>query len=208
MPPISYSSIEEAWGIPKNNKEQTQCNEQPVNKFDKLNENSIKERNNVIDNMNFIERNSKSNNPDPERYRLSPMNNISPLKSNILNRNNNIDNKTNDRNLHLSGFDQHISIENNNDNKSKVNEDERQSYKDRLLFLEKELEKCKNYLQMYKKENNKENLENTNIIESFQNVNSNTGNDIIDIVFLIIIGLVIIFIMNSIFKLGKSVGSR
>lgn len=215
MPPISYCSLDEAWGIQKKpNKE-----ENNINRFDKLSEDSQKERNTVIDNMNYIERNSKNNNSeskeslydkshypksdsirsvsrqvlaDPsenEKYKMNPMNKVVPLKStsNILN-------------------------DTNNSNKKDLNYDDKEKnyYKERLAFLENELQKCKNYLEIYKNKEN--NMENT--IESFQNSNnnsfstSNTSNDIIDLIFLIIIGLVIIFIMNSIFKLGKSIGAR
>ena len=218
MPPISYCSLDEAWGIQKKpNKE-----ENNINRFDKLSEDSQKERNTVIDNMNYIERNSKNNNSDSkellydkshypkldsirsvsrqvlidpaenEKYKMNPMNKVAPLKSssNILN-------------------------DTNNSNKKDLNYDDKEKnyYKERLTFLENELQKCKNYLEIYKNKEN--NMENT--IESFQNSNnnsynsfatSNTSNDIIDLIFLIIIGLVIIFIMNSIFKLGKSIGAR
>ena len=210
MPPISYCSLDEAWGIQKKpNKE-----ENNINRFDKLSEESQKERNNVIDNMNYIERNVKNNSNSSnlkeisydkslpklsefEKYKMNPMNKVAPLKSsyNILNN------------------DAKLSEENDN---NKEYEKEKQSYKERLAFLENELQKCKNYLEIYRnKDYTKENIENT--IESFQNTNnnsynsfstSNTSNDIIDLIFLIIIGLVIIFIMNSIFKLGKSIGSR
>ena len=213
MPPISYCSLDEAWGIQKKpNKE-----ENNINRFDKLSETSQKERNTVIDNMNYIERNVKNNGnlpdnsefevfrkltqpsvspeaPHPgqalleaaEKYRTNSMNKVAPLKSTstILNDNSN-------------------TIE---DSK------EKQSYKERLAFLENELQKCKKYLEIYKNKENSKDKENIDTIENFQNSNtnntSNTSNDIIDLIFLIIIGLVIIFIMNSIFKLGKSIGKR
>ena len=220
MPPISYCSLDEAWGIQKKpNKE-----ENNINRFDKLSEDSQKERNTVIDNMNYIERNIKNNNSDSkgllydkshypksdgiihsfatpttfgkssnpvenEKYKMNPMNKVAPLKSTS-----NILNDTNKKDL----------INDDND-KEKI------YYKERLAFLENELQKCKNYLEIYQNTNKE------NTIESFQNSNnnsynsfatSNTSNDIIDLIFLIIIGLVIIFIMNSIFKLGKSIGGR
>lgn len=206
MPPISYCSLDEAWGIQKKpNKE-----ENNINRFDKLSEDSQKERNTVIDNMNYIERNIKNNNSDSkellydkshypksdEKYKINPMDKVLPLKStsNILNDNNNFNKK-----------------ELNNDDNDNDNNKEKNYYKERLAFLENELKKCKNYLEIYK------NKDIENNIESFQNSNnnsynsfatSNTSNDIIDLIFLIIIGLVIIFIMNSIFKLGKSLGAR
>ena len=62
MPPISYCSLDEAWGIQKKpNKE-----ENNINRFDKLSETSQKERNTVIDNMNYIERNVKNNGNLPD----------------------------------------------------------------------------------------------------------------------------------------------
>jgi hypothetical protein len=250
MPPISYCSLDEAWGMQKKfNKD-----ENNINRFDKLSEDSQKERNTVIDNMNYVERNTKNNNNSPnsegsrrdcsyadpldlpkvvgatkeqmipnditsrqaligtsefQKYRTNSMDKVVPLKSTSNNLNDNNDsNKSYKKDIICNDI-----------------EKEKQRYKERLAFLENELQKCKNYLEICRSttsptktfqnmipENSEENT-----IESFQNSNnnsynsfytSNTSTDIIDLIFLIIIGLVIIFIMNSIFKLGKSIGSR
>lgn len=78
---------------------------------------------------------------------------------------------------------------------------------DKLNFLENEFRK---YKDVFEQKNN-----NNNVIENFanpepeiQNEPRKNSNDIIDLCLLIIIGLILIFVMNSIFNIGKSIGAR
>lgn len=79
---------------------------------------------------------------------------------------------------------------------------------DKLNFLENEFRK---YKDVFEQKNNN----NNNVIENFanqepdiQNEPRKNSNDIIDLCLLIIIGLILIFVMNSIFNIGKSIGAR
>ena len=89
---------------------------------------------------------------------------------------------------------------------------------DKLNFLESQFKKYSATQNSNIQSNTIENFNsnNNNIIsEENNNINNNSNSnklvyntDIIDLIFLIIIGLIIIFIMNSIFTFGKSIGAR
>jgi len=191
---ISYCSLEEAWGDsfnrkdmiqpPPNNKlyqQQTKNNDKLFerNKYDKLIEGSDQDRENVISNMNIVERNvisenNSSNQQQFDKYRFNP--------NNVVTNNNIIDNEK----AYLP-FKENI---------------EKKQIEDKLNLLENELKKYK-YL-----------MNDTNI-ESFSNSNGGSNeqkqsnsNDIIDLIILIIIGLLVIFVLNSIFNIGKAIGAR
>jgi len=102
-----------------------------------------------------------------------------------------------------------INKVNNNNNNEKVytpfNESIEKKYlQDKINYLENEFKKYKNYY----------NDEKNNYIENFSNNvkeeenESNNNTDIIDLILLIIIGLIVIFVMNSIFNMGKSIGAK
>jgi len=149
-------------------------------KYTYLNENSEIERKEIINNMNNIERNNNTENNSVVEYEKYRFN---PT------------NKVNNNNYEqtYSPFNESI---------------EKKYLQDKLNFLENEFRKYKNYI---------DNDDNTNnYIEKFSNnskeeeiaTNYNKSNDIIDLILLIIIGLIVIFVMNSIFNIGKSIGAR
>jgi hypothetical protein len=209
MSKISYCSLEEAWGLPNKN-------ETPIkNNYDKLQEKSDNEMNTVIKNMNNIERSSiKENNIDTNnsivQYRFNPYNKVSNNDLNDINISNNSSNLSNLSNLsnssNLSNLNNKLTYSSLSD--TPFNESIEKKYlKDKLQFLENELNKYK-----YLFDNpNKELIQNTNVIEKFDNQvaqPSNKPSDIIDLILLIIIGLIVILVMNSIFNLGKSIGYK
>jgi hypothetical protein len=100
-------------------------------------------------------------------------------------------------------------IDNNPPQYTPFNESIEKKYlMDKLNFLENEFRK---YKDVFEQKNNN----NNNVIENFANNDSDiqneprkNSNDIIDLCLLIIIGLILIFVMNSIFNIGKSIGAR
>jgi hypothetical protein len=200
MSKISYCSLEEAWGASytKNinddistnkdinkdinkNIDNIQNNNVLNDKYDYLNKTSNTERNNVIKNMNSVERNKTPENNsivEYNKYRFNPVNKV--------NGNNNTD-------ITYTPFNESI---------------EKKYLQDKINFLENEFKK---YKYLFDKNENSDSL---NTIENFsnqeikENNRSSKSNDIIDLFLLIIIGLIVIFVMNSIFSIGKSIGAR
>jgi hypothetical protein len=179
MSKISYCSLEEAWGTAyKDNNGQ----EQEKKKVSYVDKNSQIERENVIQNMNNVERNSKSENNSIVEYNKYRLNSV---------------NKVSDSDVSKSYTPFNESIE-------------KKYLQDKLNFLENEFRKYKDLFEKTELSNEK-----SNTIENFSNNdnqqyqgNSTKSNDIIDLILLIIIGLIIIFVMNSIFNIGKSIGAR
>jgi len=148
------------------------------NKYEKMDN----ERIDVISNMNQVERNQTTENNsivEYEKYRFNPENKV---------------------------------VKNNNEQTyTPFNESIEKKYlQDKLNYLENEFRRYK-----YLFDKSKENNSSTESIENFQNEgntssksSNNGGNDIIDLILLIIIGLIVIFVMNSIFNIGKVIGSR
>ena len=79
---------------------------------------------------------------------------------------------------------------------------EKKALQDKLLFLEKQMTYYKNFVNEDSKMERIEHFENSNITEK------NKNNDMIDLIILIIIGLLIIFVMDFIFKMGKQIGAK
>ena len=82
---------------------------------------------------------------------------------------------------------------------------EKKYLQDKLNFLENEFRK---YKHLFEKNESEEKID---TIESFTNSTPEEkykNNDIIDLILLIIIGLIIILVMNSIFNIGKNIGLR
>ncbi len=234
MSKVTYCSIEEAWGesFPTNNNsnnnstnnnnsgnsmnynknnmlEEDSPQEQALTvysknnsfnrnstpRFDQVKKKSENDRQTILDNMNYIERNkltSAGKCEDPQmaliNYRTNPYNVVNYYET--------------DRQNQYSPFQESI---------------EKKYLRDKLLFLENELRKYHQYLDQGndlgcvgspKRKVQSESEEES--VEHFSNGSSgdNSSNDFIDLIILIIIGLLIIFIMDSIFKLGKSIGSR
>ena len=184
MSRVTYCSLEEAWGdnyIKKENPPPEKASKDNVNtqiyknKYDLLNEKSDSVRNEVIDNMNNVERNAKNNNvkmDDFNKYRNNP--------DNIV--------KKNDYETPYTPYKESF---------------EKKALQDKLLFLEKQM---KYYKDVITKGNSNEN------IEHFDNKDDSSfktrSNDLIDLIILIIIGLLIIFVMDFVFKMGKQIGSK
>ncbi len=208
MSRISYCSLEEAWGNSfKDNLKHNQNKDQELdqnnsqkninnnkiydrNKYNKLIEDSIDDRKNVINNMNNIERNMQNNNYETslvkyDNYRFNPMNKVSGI--------------TPDREPVYTPYKENL---------------EKKHLQDKLTYLENEFNKYKilvdnsndNY-NNYNDYNNNSNIEHYSNVNSFNNIN-NKDTDMIDLIVLIIIGLLMIFILNSIFNIGKAIGAR
>jgi len=208
MSKISYCSLEEAWGLNEPPPQDQLKNNKPIDnnkndiesKYDYLNENSKKERAELIKNMNNVERIPTIKNDSSsefEKYRFNSSNNVTESDSSKI----------------YTPFNEAI---------------EKKYLLDKLNFLESQFKKygvmqksniqsntIENFNNNISEENNNENKYvniDTNINNNINNQNSKNNNiysaDIIDLIFLIIIGLVIIFIMNSIFMFGKSIGAR
>ena len=188
MSKISYCSLEEAWGDSyknnNNNNDDTNYknNENNENKKYYLNKKSDLEKEEFANNMNNIERNSTPENNnivEYNKYRLNPNNTV----------------KKNNYDQTYTPFNESI---------------EKKFLQDKLNFLENEFRKYKHLFENSDKDRYNESSEDT--IESFKNSNESENNykstDIIDLILLIIIGLIIILVMNSIFTIGKSIGLR
>jgi hypothetical protein len=150
------------------------------------------ERETVVDNMNKVERNSNPENNsivEYNKYRFNPVNKV---------------NKNDYEQQNYTPFNESI---------------EKKYLQDKLNFLENEFRKYKFLFENnenYSNKNNKNyNINHSeDIYESFKNneedktENTYKGNDIIDLILLIIIGLIVIFVLNSIFSIGKTIGAR
>jgi hypothetical protein len=139
--------------------------------------------------MNNVERNKKpenNNNINYDKYRFNPENKVTS--------------KSNENNY--TPFQESL---------------EKKYLQDKLLFLENELkkykyliEKCENDKKISNKEfNNENNIENFSNNYNSKNDNSyiSNSNDMLDLILLIFIGLIVIFVMNSIFNIGKKIGA-
>jgi hypothetical protein len=164
----------------QNNQQNNQTINNSINKYNNLMKKSDSDRDEIIQNMNKVERNNHSfpneNNSIVEynKYRLNPENVVSNHSDKIY-----------------SPFQESI---------------EKKYLQDKIHYLESEFRKYKYFLE--KTDSNKSD---DYTIENFDNNHStnNSGkNDLIDLILLIIIGLIIIFIMNSIFTIGKQIGMK
>ena len=129
---------------------------------------------NMIQKMNYIERNKvpeNNLNEDYNDYRFNPINKVNSLYQDEKN---------------YSPFQDNM---------------EKKYLQDKITHLENEFRKYKMFL------NNK--MNNQDVIEGFENEkNEESQTDIMDLIVLIVIGLILIFIMDSIFKIGKYIGSK
>ena len=194
MSKISYCSLEEAWGnsFSKNNSENnventlqntvqnTKISNREIDKYNILTEKSENDRDIVISNMNNIERNPKTENNSLVQYQKYRFN-----PSNKVN--------YNDQQIY-SPFNQEL---------------ERKYLQDKLMYLENELRKYKHLFEKSDYQiNNIESFSNKDSISNNNVPSNNKSNDIIDLILLIMIGLIVIFVMNSIFNIGKAIGSK
>jgi len=144
--------------------------------------------------MNYIERNKMPENninEDYNDYRFNSVNKVNSLYSDS------------DMNLNKEYKPFHEDIE-------------KKSLQNKFIELENNFRKYKMLMNKNTNTNTNTNMKNINSeneedsIESFSNFNNNNNNktDIQDLIVLIILGLIIIFIMDNIFKLGKYLGSK
>ena len=198
MSKISYSSLDEVWGAEFNINNDSKNNDsknnnlrnneamnndakyESTNKYNKLTDKSKDDREEIINNMNLVERNPKNNNMELIDY------NMYRINTNV---------KKNDSEKKYTPFQESL---------------EKKYLQDKLIFLENELLKYQKIIES--KTKSKE------VVERFENGNTKDtqvsstpnkkSNDIIDLIVIIIIGILIIFVMDSIFKMGKKIGAK
>ena len=140
--------------------------------------------NKVIDSMNLVERNKEPENTindEYTKYRFNPVNTVAPIY-------------TDDKNKYTP-FQDNI---------------EKKFLQDKIIELENDFRK---YKLLLNSRNNNNNNNSEDYIENFENKNNSLSddtnkNDLLDLIVIIIIGLIIIFVLDSIFKIGKSIGAR
>lgn len=192
MSKITYCSLEEAWGNSFNR------NQQNTVKPTQENTQQIQQQNN----QKIYDRNKYNKLiEDSEENRVELINNMNKIERNYLSENNNQTSlveynkyRMNPRNQVKEYYEpQYTPFQDNIDKKY---------LQDKLNYLENEFMKYKSSM-------------NNNNIEHFDNTNSESNNnsfskdnDIIDLIVLIIIGLLVIFVLNSIFNIGKAIGAR
>ena len=225
MSKISYCSLEEAWGESYNKKNNDSSN------LENINNNSIS--NNDISNNN-INNSNNSNNTISNRNKYDTLNKESQIeRENVITNMNSIERNKKPENNSIVSYDKYrFNSENKVNSKSYENNYtpfqeslEKKYLQDKLLFLEHEFKKYKYLIEksennrkisnrdsyMYSSEDSIENFsnsENSTKDDTKNNyISNNNGNDIIDLFLLIIIGLIVIFVMNSIFNIGKKIGA-
>jgi len=195
MSKISYCSIEEAWGSSINkNPEEKSKNQDNINKHDKDYEEITSSKNpndyellkkdnedmkKILNTMNLIERNKTPENNINEDYNKYRFNPINKVNS--------------------------LYSSKNDDYKPFQEELNQKSLQDKFIELENEFRKYKMFM------NSRNSLSEEESIESFGNLtdfHKNDKTDIQDLIVLIVLGLIVIFIMDNIFKLGKYLGSK
>ena len=196
MSKISYCSLEEAWGpnIIKNNEKNnnnTKKNDENKKDYEEINSFKSKSQNDyellkednenmkkILNTMNLIERNKSPENNINEDYNKYRFNPINKVNS-------------------LYSTDK-------NDYKPFQDDIEKKSLQDKFIELENEFRKYKMMM------NTRNNINDEETIESFGNLidSNNDKTDIQDLIVLIVLGLIVIFIMDNIFKLGKYLGSK
>jgi hypothetical protein len=203
MSKISYSSLDEVWGAEFNINNDSKNNDsknndsknnnsrnnegmnneskyESTNKYNKLTDKSKDDREEIINNMNLVERNPKNNNMELIDY------NMYRINTNV---------KKNDSEKKYTPFQESL---------------EKKYLQDKLIFLENELLKYQKIIESKTKSKEVvERFENGNTQVSSQSSTPNKkSNDIIDLIVIIIIGILIIFVMDSIFKMGKKIGAK
>ena len=212
MSKISYCSLEEAWGNSLNkNQENNNNNNNNNNQYN--NKDTV---NNTINTINSINSNQpkKDYNEEVNMYKSKSQMEYESLKSDnenlkkILNTMNYVErNKMPENNINedynqyrFNPLNKVNSLYQETNNYQPFQDDvEKKSLQDRFVQLENEFRKYKTMIQT-------KNTSDEETIESFSN--QSEGNDIQDLIVLIVLGLIIIFIMDNIFKLGKYIGAK
>lgn len=199
MSKISYCSLEEAWG-PSINKN-TENNVKNIDKNTNKNDDSNKD----YEEVNSFK--SKSQND----FELLKKDNESMKKilntMNFVERNKSPENNINEdyNKYRFNPINKVNSLYDDNDKEYKPFSDEieKKSLQDKFVELENEFRR-------YKMMMNSKNSSEEESIENFSNLldSNNDKTDIQDLIVLIVLGLIVIFIMDNIFKLGKYLGSK
>lgn len=202
MSKISYSSLEEVWGNSFNNVNNNNVNNSgnsdnfnnDMNKVisnpgndDKLNINKLEENQKLLEN-------NKKQKEQTEKV-LKDMNNVE--------RNKIPENNINDdyNKYRFNPMNQVNSLYESKGDYSPFKDDLDKKYlQDKLIQLENDFRKYKTL------------INSNDVVESFSNHgndnNESSNNEILDLIVLIIIGLIVIFVMDSVFKIGKVIGAR
>lgn len=201
MSKISYCSLEEAWGpsIDKNQDKQEKIKEKvQVQEQKNTKEKDYEENNSFKSQTQMDYENLKKDNESMKKI-LNTMNYIERNKT----PENNINEEYNK--YRFNPINKVNGLYTDDKDYKPFNDDiEQKSLQDRFVQLENEFRRYK--MLMNTRNINSESEES---IESFSNFNnSDSKTDIQDLIVLIVLGLIIIFIMDNIFKLGKYIGSR
>ena len=195
MSKISYCSLEEAWGNSINK------NQDNNDKNTDKNENKIKNNKDYDEDVNLYKSKSQTDyeslKEDNEKMKkiLNTMNYVERNKI----PENNINEEYNK--YRFNSVNKVNGLYQDSNNYKPFEDDlEKKSLQDRFVELEYEFRKYK--MMMNTRNNNEEES-----IESFSNM-ENGNTDIQDLIVLIVLGLIIIFIMDNIFKLGKYIGNK
>lgn len=215
MSKISYSSLDEVWGTQLNHNNDNQPNN-PIQK-------SVKENQHFETQINTNKNMNTNQNPNPntkelDMYKGRAQTDYEALKEDNLKMKNIIANmnqiertKMPENNINEDYNQYRFNPVNKvnglyQDEKNYTpfqNDLEKKYLQDKIIQLENEFRKYKMYLNQ-SNENNEDNL-----IEGFSNQNdSDYSADIMDLIVLIIIGLILIFVMDSLFRMGKYIGSK
>lgn len=147
-------------------------------------------------NNNSVQYNSQLLPLDYNKNNLNSIEHINKIKNNIIDEDKEYDNRIN----------KNLSIYNNEDTKLIYDNNENNKVSKNFNINESDYNKNLNIKE-------KEEILN-DIIESFQNKkenftsNQNYKSDILELIILIVIGLLIIFVLDSVYKIGKSVGLK
>lgn len=198
MSKISYCSLEEAWGTSINKNQ-----EKEYKNKEKVHENNKKEKdyeeNNSFRSQTQMDFESLKKDNENMKKMLNMMNLIERNKT----PENNINEEYNKYRFNPINKVNGLYTD-DKDYKPFQDDIEKKSLQDKFVELENEFRKYKMLMNT-----RNVNSENEETIESFSNFNNeNSKTDIQDLIVLIVLGLIIIFIMDNIFKLGKYLGSR
>ena len=219
MSKITYCSLEEAWGnsfnrnqqnTVKNSQENTDMNQRFNKKENTLYDSQEKSLQNLPQNTLQIQQQNNQKIYDRNKYnkliedseenRTELINNMNKIERNYLSENNNQTSlveynkyRINPKNQVKEYYEpQYTPFQDNIDKKY---------LQDKLSYLENEFIKYKSLMN-----NNIEHFDNSTSENTNNNINKD--NDMIDLIVLIIIGLLVIFVLNSIFNIGKALGAR
>ena len=195
MSKISYCSLEEAWGSSINKNQDINDKKTDKNENKNKNNKDYDEDINIYKSKTQMDYESLKEDNEKMKKILNTMNYVERTKI----PENNINEEYNKYRFNsvnkVNGL-----YEDSSNYKPFEDELEKKSLQDRFVELENEFRKYK--IMMNTRNNSEEES-----IESFSNM-ENGNTDIQDLIVLIVLGLIIIFIMDNIFKLGKYIGNK